>query len=159
MTGGCNGRPNKLEDCCYTFWVVASLEILRRHLGVLKTGLDAHALQAFTLICGQTAAGGFRDKPDGKADLYHTCYSLSGLALLNDWQNQNDLEAGGAKDPKIDMKASSMAESINVCGIRLAKDRFEQASPDLANGLDPALNILNPLQSQFEMQKMSINRA
>eukprot|EP01104_Vermistella_antarctica_P005699 TRINITY_DN1622_c0_g3_i1.p1 TRINITY_DN1622_c0_g3~~TRINITY_DN1622_c0_g3_i1.p1 ORF type:complete len:462 (-),score=52.69 TRINITY_DN1622_c0_g3_i1:567-1826(-) len=42
---------------------------------------DQFALQEYLLECAQEAGGGLRDKPGKSRDLYHTCYSLSGLSL------------------------------------------------------------------------------
>lgn len=100
-TGGMNGRTNKLVDGCYSFWVQASILLLS------ADGGDRSALRAFILnacqACelshvalldedgddgGSEQSGGLRDKPGKRPDLYHTCYCLSGLALVdkvNDW--------------------------------------------------------------------------
>ena len=39
-------------------------------------------LQMYILLCCQNENGGLIDKPEKSADLYHTCYVLSGLALM-----------------------------------------------------------------------------
>lgn len=44
-------------------------------------GFDTAALQHWILACCQAPSGGLRDKPGKPADLYHTCYCLSGLAV------------------------------------------------------------------------------
>ena len=38
------------------------------------------ALQEYVLIAAQAQQGGLRDKPGKRADAYHSCYNLSGLA-------------------------------------------------------------------------------
>ena len=38
-------------------------------------------LQRYILLCSQQTTGGLRDKPGKSRDYYHTCYSLSGLAI------------------------------------------------------------------------------
>ena len=42
---------------------------------------DTVALQRYVLVSCQMAMGGLRDKPGKHADLYHSCYCLSGLAV------------------------------------------------------------------------------
>lgn len=42
---------------------------------------DTLALQRYVLVACQVTVGGLRDKPGKHADLYHTCYCLSGLSL------------------------------------------------------------------------------
>eukprot|EP01107_Rhizomastix_libera_P001545 TRINITY_DN12535_c0_g1_i1.p1 TRINITY_DN12535_c0_g1~~TRINITY_DN12535_c0_g1_i1.p1 ORF type:complete len:426 (-),score=59.48 TRINITY_DN12535_c0_g1_i1:14-1291(-) len=85
--GGFQGRTNKLVDSCYSFWQGAICPLL--HLahsgGVTRDGTwayDHEALQRYILdACQDETQGGLRDKPGKSRDLYHTCYSLSGLSL------------------------------------------------------------------------------
>lgn len=42
---------------------------------------DTVALQRYVLVSCQMAMGGLRDKPGKHADMYHSCYVLSGLAV------------------------------------------------------------------------------
>uniref|UniRef100_A0A0A9WUE7 Protein farnesyltransferase subunit beta n=1 Tax=Lygus hesperus TaxID=30085 RepID=A0A0A9WUE7_LYGHE len=93
--GGFDGRPNKLVDGCYSFWVGAVFAIL---ITSSHSSLDASAnihtgwlynqrsLQQYILIhcqynCNNTFVPGLCDKPSTAPDLYHTCYCLSGLTL------------------------------------------------------------------------------
>ncbi|CAD7092769.1 unnamed protein product [Hermetia illucens] len=88
--GGFQGRTNKLVDGCYSFWVgaifpivkailmkndPAASEILQNHL------LNSEALQEYILLCCQKPNGGLIDKPGKPQDLYHTCYTLSGVSV------------------------------------------------------------------------------
>lgn len=50
---------------------------------------DTLALQRYLLVSCQAAMGGLRDKPGKNADLYHTAYCLSGLAVA---QNATTME-------------------------------------------------------------------
>jgi protein farnesyltransferase subunit beta len=93
--GGFSGRANKLVDGCYSFWVGALfplLDIAARQrqdaaqqpaspAAAASCGFDHFALQRYVLLCGQSMTGGLRDKPGKGADLYHTCYCISGLSL------------------------------------------------------------------------------
>jgi geranylgeranyl transferase type-2 subunit beta len=44
--GGLNGRPEKLEDVCYSWWVVSSLAMIGR-----LHWIDGQKLQSFILDC------------------------------------------------------------------------------------------------------------
>lgn len=80
--GGFNGRPNKIVDSCYSFWIGATIVMLKEKLGINVDSelFDAQALQAYILIASQSPMG-FFDKPGSAPDYYHTAYSLSGLSL------------------------------------------------------------------------------
>uniref|UniRef100_A0A2M4AQ49 Protein farnesyltransferase subunit beta n=1 Tax=Anopheles triannulatus TaxID=58253 RepID=A0A2M4AQ49_9DIPT len=87
--GGFQGRTNKLVDGCYSFWqgalvpIVQSLIARKEHQqDILNVSLfNRLALQEYVLICCQKPTGGLIDKPGKPADLYHTCYTLSGLSV------------------------------------------------------------------------------
>ncbi|BAM40492.1 farnesyl-protein transferase beta subunit [Theileria orientalis strain Shintoku] len=80
---GFQGRPHKLVDSCYSFWIGAVLHIVSSTSG---TGRADELIQLLTrcyvLAVAQTG-GGFRDKPNKSPDLYHTCYSLSYLNIVS----------------------------------------------------------------------------
>lgn len=80
--GGYQGRPNKLVDGCYSFWVGGVFPLLHKLLGIGNNSLlcNRDALRDYVLYCCQQATGGLRDKPGKPRDYYHTCYCLSGLA-------------------------------------------------------------------------------
>lgn len=76
--GGLNGRPDKLEDVCYSWWVLASLKM------VDKMGwIDGERLRGFILRC-QEEEGGIADRPGDMADVFHTFFGLGGLSLLGE---------------------------------------------------------------------------
>ncbi|PVV00694.1 hypothetical protein BB560_004914 [Smittium megazygosporum] len=77
LAGGLNGRPQKLPDSCYSWWVVSSLSILGR-----IEWIDANAVEKFVLKCQDTEAGGIADRPGDYPDVYHTCFGIAGLSLL-----------------------------------------------------------------------------
>ncbi|XP_058453191.1 protein farnesyltransferase subunit beta [Malaya genurostris] len=87
--GGFQGRTNKLVDGCYSFWQGALIPIVQSLMArkegrpeIMDTVLfHRMALQEYVLICCQKPSGGLIDKPGKPADLYHTCYTLSGLAV------------------------------------------------------------------------------
>eukprot|EP00768_Dysnectes_brevis_P004355 gnl/Dysnectes_brevis/3129_a3894_600.p1 GENE.gnl/Dysnectes_brevis/3129_a3894_600~~gnl/Dysnectes_brevis/3129_a3894_600.p1 ORF type:complete len:345 (-),score=87.02 gnl/Dysnectes_brevis/3129_a3894_600:114-1148(-) len=74
--GGMNGRPEKLADVCYSWWVGAPLWIL----GAGHT-IDHDRLTTFILRC-QDQEGGISDRPEHRADAYHTFFGLGALGLM-----------------------------------------------------------------------------
>lgn len=74
--GGLNGRPQKLEDVCYSWWVVSSLAMLGR-----LSWIDCPALQDFILRCQDEDDGGIADRPGDASDIFHTLFGIAGLAL------------------------------------------------------------------------------
>jgi protein farnesyltransferase subunit beta len=84
--GGFNGRTNKLLDSCYSFWVGAIFNIINNYFQN-RISYNGHFiysesnLQKYVLFLCQDSEGGLFDKPSKTRDIYHTCYSLSGLSL------------------------------------------------------------------------------
>lgn len=76
-SGGLNGRPEKLADVCYSWWVLASLHILHR-----LDWIDQAKLSTFILTCQDQEFGGIGDHPGNVGDVYHTFFGLCGLSLL-----------------------------------------------------------------------------
>ena len=52
------GRPEKLPDVCYSWWVLASLKIIGR-----IHWIDKKKLEMFILACQDDETGGFADRP------------------------------------------------------------------------------------------------
>ncbi|PLB54225.1 beta subunit of rab geranylgeranyltransferase [Aspergillus steynii IBT 23096] len=75
--GGLNGRPEKLEDACYSWWVGASLAMIDR-----LHWLDGAKLASFILRCQDPEAGGLSDRPGHMVDVFHTHFAIAGLSLL-----------------------------------------------------------------------------
>lgn len=75
--GGLNGRPEKLEDVCYSWWVGSSLAMIRK-----LNWTDKEKLTNFILQCQDAENGGFCDRPGDIVDVFHTNFSLAGLCLL-----------------------------------------------------------------------------
>lgn len=72
---GMQGRPNKAQDTCYSYWIGGTLRLLG------EDGLLQHEqLQAFVMKC-QTKMGGFSKVLEAYPDLLHSYYSLSYLSL------------------------------------------------------------------------------
>jgi geranylgeranyl transferase type-2 subunit beta len=82
--GGFNGRPEKKEDVCYSWWVGTSLVMLQR-----SHWIDRPALRKFILGCQDPDQGGFSDRPGHAVDVFHTCFALCGLSLI-EWSEKKD---------------------------------------------------------------------
>ncbi|KAI9751573.1 MAG: hypothetical protein M4579_006008 [Chaenotheca gracillima] len=75
--GGLNGRPQKLEDVCYSWWVLSSLAMIGR-----LHWIDKGKLQDFILKCQDPQEGGIADRPGDMVDVFHTVFGIAGLSLL-----------------------------------------------------------------------------
>merc|ERR1719499_1897151 len=96
--GGFQGRTNKLVDGCYSFWQGGLFPLLHQMLSQTedKASLpqsewicDETALQQYLLVCCQDPRGGLIDKPGKPRDFYHTCYTLSGLSVVQHLPGQH----------------------------------------------------------------------
>lgn len=76
-SGGLNGRPEKKQDVCYSWWVLSALSILRR-----VGWIDREALGAYILSCQDPEGGGVSDRPGNVTDVFHTYFGIAGLSLL-----------------------------------------------------------------------------
>ena len=75
---GMQGRPNKLEDTCYSYWIGGTLHLLGvDHL------LDGWALREYVLKC-QSPYGGFGKVVGAMPDLLHSFYSMAWLAIFDE---------------------------------------------------------------------------
>jgi geranylgeranyl transferase type-2 subunit beta len=77
-SGGLNGRPEKLPDVCYSWWVLASLKIL----GKIQW-INSQKLSQFILASQDEETGGCADRPGNISDPFHTLFGMAGLSLLN----------------------------------------------------------------------------
>jgi len=75
--GGLNGRPEKLADVCYSWWVLSALCLVDR-----LSWIDARALQQFIIQCQDVESGGIADRPGDMVDVFHTFFGIGGLSLL-----------------------------------------------------------------------------
>ncbi|XP_025822089.1 geranylgeranyl transferase type-2 subunit beta 1-like isoform X3 [Panicum hallii] len=75
--GGLNGRPEKLADVCYSWWVLSSLIMIDR-----VHWIDKEKLAKFILNCQDKENGGISDRPDNAVDIYHTYFGVAGLSLM-----------------------------------------------------------------------------
>jgi len=75
--GGLNGRPEKLEDVCYSWWCLSAMSILDR-----IHWLNKEKLIEFILNCQDPENGGISDRPGDMVDVFHTLFGIAGLSLL-----------------------------------------------------------------------------
>ncbi|AJV96810.1 BAD_collapsed_G0058050.mRNA.1.CDS.1 [Saccharomyces cerevisiae] len=75
--GGLNGRPSKLPDVCYSWWVLSSLAIIGR-----LDWINYEKLTEFILKCQDEKKGGISDRPENEVDVFHTVFGIAGLSLM-----------------------------------------------------------------------------
>lgn len=75
--GGFNGRPEKLPDVCYSWWVLSSMFMIDT-----QDYFDKNLLIKFILECQDDELGGIGDRPGNCHDVFHTFFGLCGLSLL-----------------------------------------------------------------------------
>lgn len=78
-SGGLNGRPEKLPDVCYSWWVLSSLAMIGRLHWINKD-----KLRRYILACQDDETGGFADRPGNVVDPFHTLFGIASLSLLGD---------------------------------------------------------------------------
>ena len=76
-SGGLNGRPMKLVDVCYSWWVMSSMAMIGR-----LHWIDQGKLTEFILQCQDPEEGGFADRPGDMVDVFHTVFAMAGLGLM-----------------------------------------------------------------------------
>ena len=93
--GGLNGRPEKLEDVCYSWWVMSSMAVIDRLHWIDRDKLaqyilrcqvstfDLTGLEILRLILLQDPEnGGIADRPGDMVDVFHTHFGIAGLSLI-----------------------------------------------------------------------------
>lgn len=82
-SGGLNGRPEKLQDVCYSWWVMSSLKILGK-----LDWINVEKLKEFILSCQDDETGGISDRPGNMSDPFHTLFGIAGLSLIGAYQKE-----------------------------------------------------------------------
>eukprot|EP00478_Filoreta_tenera_P001398 GABV01001420.1.p1 GENE.GABV01001420.1~~GABV01001420.1.p1 ORF type:complete len:189 (-),score=49.57 GABV01001420.1:326-844(-) len=75
--GGLNGRPEKKEDVCYSWWVLSALAIVDR-----IQWIDSDALAGFILRSQDETHGGISDRPGNMPDIFILFLVLLGFLCL-----------------------------------------------------------------------------
>ncbi|CAF1143559.1 unnamed protein product [Adineta ricciae] len=78
QTEGFNGRPNKPDDSCYSWWIGATLKLLGK-----ESLINIDQNQTFLHATESKITGGFSKLPDSSADPLHSYLSLASLSLMN----------------------------------------------------------------------------
>ncbi|KAK8055758.1 prenyltransferase and squalene oxidase [Apiospora rasikravindrae] len=81
VLGGFNGRPNKVADTCYAWWVAGALHVLNDALPEAAS-LDGASGREFLLQKTQNAYGGFGKDAGAPPDLFHSYLGLAALATM-----------------------------------------------------------------------------
>eukprot|EP00088_Acartia_fossae_P039558 TRINITY_DN41184_c0_g1_i2.p1 TRINITY_DN41184_c0_g1~~TRINITY_DN41184_c0_g1_i2.p1 ORF type:complete len:371 (+),score=48.66 TRINITY_DN41184_c0_g1_i2:39-1151(+) len=128
---GFNGRPDKDDDTCYTFWIGGAL-----HLLDASEYVNWSAILEFVLTTQNPVTAGFGKWPDSSSDSMHTYLGWAGLAI-------------GASVAATLQKENNHIQPANPDIISLKGYHLQP--------LDPALNItlrakkhLENLHKQFE---------
>ncbi|EAY19237.1 protein farnesyltransferase, putative [Trichomonas vaginalis G3] len=85
-SGGFNGRPEKLPDVCYTWWVGSPLKILGKTHWV-----EYEKLRKFVLSAQDPETGGIADRPSNIPDPFHTFIGCAGLSLFG-WKDVPEVD-------------------------------------------------------------------
>jgi len=99
---GWQGRPNKPEDTCYTFWLGGTLALLGR-LDLCRPDLA----REFVLSTQDPVTGGLAKWTDTVPDPLHTYLGLAGLAVAGE-------EALQAVEPALNMTARAVARLEDI---------------------------------------------
>lgn len=76
---GFQGRPNKLVDTCYSFWIGAALKILDAFQFT-----DPVANRQYIMTTQDKLTGGFSKWPGSTVDPFHTYFGICGLSFLEE---------------------------------------------------------------------------
>jgi len=112
---GMQGRPNKNEDTCYSYWIGGALSLLLQANASFENNssnnndgeqqsvsdhlLDLTSLKEYVLSC-QTDMGGFSKTFGAAPDLLHSFYSLAWLSLSNSYNHNIHDDTDGDNDDR-----------------------------------------------------------
>lgn len=112
---GFNGRPNKEQDTCYSFWIGACLVMLDHYKFIEQDGLVEFVLQA------QEESGGLCKVPAFYPDPMHTHLGIAGLTFVeNSIQNAHKIELK-TLDPLLNISHQSRKHLSNLHSTTLAE--------------------------------------
>ena len=85
IQGGFNGRPDKLADVCYSWWILSSCYMIDR-----QDLINLDALRKYILNCQDLeedgTGGGIADRPGNETDVFHTFFGLTALSLMGQYE-------------------------------------------------------------------------
>uniref|UniRef100_A0A8C5SHY2 Protein geranylgeranyltransferase type I subunit beta n=1 Tax=Laticauda laticaudata TaxID=8630 RepID=A0A8C5SHY2_LATLA len=76
---GYQGRPNKPVDTCYSFWVGATLKLLK-----IFQYTNYEKNRNYILSTQDRLVGGFAKWPDSHPDALHAYFGICGLSLMGE---------------------------------------------------------------------------
>eukprot|EP00850_Spirogloea_muscicola_P015386 SM000117S25506 [mRNA] locus=s117:281276:283699:+ [translate_table: standard] len=117
-SGGLNGRPEKLPDVCYSWWVLSSLVIIDR-----LHWIHAPKLRRFILRCQDDERGGIADRPEDMVDVFHTFFGLAGLSLMGH-------PALAAVDPVFALPVATVESTLRVPPSQASTPLSDKGLPD-----------------------------
>jgi geranylgeranyl transferase type-1 subunit beta len=122
--GGMQGRPNKVEDTCYSYWIGGTLRLLGYdHL------LQREALQQFVASC-QSPMGGFSKVRDTFPDLLHSFYSLAYWSLsTNPNTHAKAIEDDEAQTTPLEPPNNDFRLKPLNCTLGICQERAELFGP------------------------------
>ena len=77
LQGGFNGRPEKLPDVCYSWWILSSCFMIER-----QEWIKLDKLKEYILRCQDVEGGGIADRPGNEPDVFHTFFGFTALSLM-----------------------------------------------------------------------------
>ena len=101
--------------------------------------MDQRRLQEYILGCCQQTNGGLRDKPGKSRDNYHTCYSLSGLSVAQQFGGEGVVKAGTKEGEEEEEEDEEEEKKSVVVG--------------------SVLNLLEPTHPVYNVHREKVKRA
>ena len=123
--GGFQGRANKLVDSCYTFWQGACFPLLSEIFRSDTVFVNQGPAQLYVLLACQCPSGGLRDKPGKNPDFYHSCYSLSGLSVLQFCTNSDTSKFVIGDENENLLERTCVYYNCCIDRVRIARDFFQ----------------------------------
>jgi geranylgeranyl transferase type-1 subunit beta len=143
---GFSGRTNKAQDCCYSFWLGATITILGYNHYLNKPN-NIH----FNLQCQHSKLGGFAKEPNAFPDILHSYFGLCGLQLNNYTINNNGIDKRiNDLDPLLGLSRRAAAarsiypDSIGTFRIRAMRREDNEALAAVIRGVLGEYDAVGP---------------
>ena len=121
QVGGMQGRPNKKEDTCYSYWIGGTLALLEQHDLLNQTALFKYILQC------ETHMGGFSKLIGTMPDVLHSFYSLAWLSLSSSLPGDDESEAVAATNEERSNDEEQYEQQLRQlnCTLGICQDRLD----------------------------------
>ncbi|KAI9658814.1 MAG: hypothetical protein M1831_003840 [Alyxoria varia] len=139
---GFNGRPNKIADTCYAWWVGASLKILDA-----LTYVDIRHTRCYLLEKTQhLMAGGFGKLPGDPPDIYHSYLGLASLAIIDGEKDDGAFIGPDVEDAKRRSSSSAVVDETRNVDVSVDINTEEEESKRRESRVDNrVLRALDPV--------------